>query len=62
MRAKTMEIIVTDILETVDEHRARCSELKESAQSEINRRAAEYHRGYADAMEEIARGWYEVIR
>ena len=40
------------------EHENRAKELKENAQSEVNRKAAEFHRGYAAAIDDILRGHY----
>ena len=41
------------------EHENRAKELKENAKSEINRTAAEFHRGYATAIDDILRGHYQ---
>ena len=53
-----MRISQTKIERTYIEHRERAKFYRENNKSGVNTKAAEYHRGYAAAMDDILRGHF----
>lgn len=54
-----MEVSEARIRAAEDEHARMSDDLKENALSEVNRKAAEFHRGYTIAMRDILNGFYK---
>lgn len=54
-----MKVSEARIRAAEDEHARLSDDLKENAQSEVNRKAAEFHRGYAIALRDILNGLYK---
>ena len=56
--ARTMKISQKQLEAIFVEHANREEELKAEAETEVNRKAAEFHRGYAIAIRDILNGLY----
>ena len=58
LEEEKMDVSEKRIRMVEDEHVKRSIELRVNAKSEVNRKAAEFHRGYATALRHILNGYY----